>query len=197
MQPTALAKWFAPRLMPDVIRTEQERLRIVFRSGRLRHFARVAALGCFARVWHVAASGRASAFRSPLRQPAKDRSHLAAAAIGVTRIMSASTSWQPGLSISGARPCGVEHRRFSHRFTVGGQAVAGGPVAGLAHSHRSESARFRQCCAALGAVRSAGAIARVSRWRGLIRAPYNTRWSRRARQSGAILSLRRAAQRER
>ena len=99
----------------------------------------------------------------------KEKEHLAAAAIELIWVTSASSSNGRALSGSGARPCVVEHRRFLHRSNVRGGVVAGGRVEGCADGQHSGVVRLHRCGAALGVVRSAGAIARVSIWRGLIR----------------------------
>ena len=119
----------------------------------------------------VVARGRGARFGVVISVAAtsKEQEHLAAAAIGLIWVTSASSSNRRALSGSGARPCVVEHRRFLHRSNVRGRAVAGGRVEGCADGQHSGVVRFRRCGAALGVVRRAGAIARVSIWGGLIR----------------------------
>ena len=111
-------------------------------------------------------------FRSRSRQRAKTKEYLAAAAIGVIRVMSASSSHERALSGSGARGPGWAHQ-FQHQSNVAGPAVDGGRVEGRAHGRRRGSSRFRRCGAALGVVRPS-VPSRTFRFReGSLARPYN------------------------
>jgi len=153
-----------------VIRTEEERLRIVFHLGGLRHFVtdRGVWLLCASRARHgrgarstvlisVAATSEeriASGCCGHLGHPGQVRVQcVATRALGQRR----ARAW---LNTAGSRSNPPREAKPSP--VVAPSAWATVNVLG--------SSRLRRCRAALEVVRHAGAIARVSIWRGLIRA---------------------------
>jgi hypothetical protein len=151
---------------------------------------------CFTRLGRIALMGTHG--HSDLGRTDEEQEHLAAATIEVVSGKSAYSSQASGVrSGSGARVCVMEHRRFSHRSTARGPAIAGGPAGRLGNGRRSG------VVTASSVLRRFGGCSKRRRHRARFdlagahsRGRITSRWSRRARQSGAILSLRRAAQRE-
>jgi hypothetical protein len=98
----------------------------------------------------------------------EEQEHRAAATIGVIRVMSASSSHEWALSGRGAR--GAQVGMIGSRINPTLRARPSPVVAPRAWATVNVlgSSRFRWCRAALGVVRRAGALARVSVWRELI-----------------------------
>lgn len=153
-----------------VIRTEKRRLRIIFRSGQVEAFRHSRGtwllresrapsrpggplqrfdLGCSNRrrtdrIWLLRSSGSSGSYRRPVRSNQASRAAARARAL----LNTVGSCLDPTFA-AGPSP------------VVASRAVLTVNVLG--------SARFRRCCAALGVVRVAGAIARVSMCRRLIR----------------------------
>ena len=192
MQPTALLNSRAPRLMPDVRRTEHEKTFRSFHRGCRRFSAFTAAPCCFPRSgW---SRGWVGSGVFDLRRGHEDPEHRAAATVRGIRFRSAS-----GREVTGD----LEQRRG---VTACWRSL--GP-ASVRRTGRHERHRSSDRHAGLHRFRSVRSVVGAPLW-GLFATPSHSRafrlaraqskdrltshWSRRAGQSGAILSPRRAAQ---
>jgi hypothetical protein len=179
-----------------VIRTANEESQILFHPGRCSFLVLAGAPCCFTRLGRIALLGLRS--HSDLgRGTDEEQEHLAAATIGVVRGESAYSSRRRAGARAAARECAW--------FNPVGSRIdppsEGQPSPVVAPSVRATvavlgSSRLRRRRAALGAVRGVGHRAPFDFARAHSRGRITSRWSRRARPSGAILSPRRAAQRE-
>jgi len=164
-----------------------------FNRGKLRRFA--TDRGAWLLRANCAGRGRGAHSNVSISVAAtsEEPEHLAAAPVGVMRVMSASSSSQLGLSNSGARPRVIEHHRFSHRCDRRGSSVAGGRAERPGNTHRSGPHGF------VGGPRRSGGGSKRRRHRARFdfvqahsRGRITSEWNRRARRSCAIMSPRRA-----
>ena len=163
-----------PRGRLVVIRTEQERLRIVCTRAVCNSSVFIAASGCFVTFAHVAAAGRASRFRSWSRHRRRTRAsgccdhrdRLRHVGVVIAASVCVRAAARAGAWLSTVGSC--------IGSTCGARAVVGDRVEALGKVNLLGSSRLRRCGAALGVVRAAGVVASISFWRSPIRGPYNT-----------------------